>query len=54
MTSSIARAVVQAKLARMAELLADLDTVGEVDGERLRRDRMLCHAVARFLADLST
>lgn len=45
-------ATVHAKLHAMRELLDDLDGVGPVDVELLRRDRLLRYAVERILTSL--
>lgn len=44
--------VVHARLGLMRDLLGDLEVVGGVDPEGLRRDRMLRHAVERILTQL--
>jgi uncharacterized protein YutE (UPF0331/DUF86 family) len=40
------------RLGLMRELLADLESVGEVDARRLRNDRLTRHAVERILTQL--
>lgn len=49
---SIDAEVVVLRLGLMRELLADLDSVGEVDARRLRDDRLTRHAVERILTQL--
>lgn len=49
---SIDAEVVVLRLGLMRELLADLDSVGEVDALRLRDDRLTRHAVERILTQL--
>lgn len=51
-TAAFSPDAVQAKLSRLRDLLADLEIVGRVDGDALRGDRMLCHAVERVLTQL--
>ena len=46
---SIDADVLVLRLGLMRELLADLDSVGEVDARRLRDDRLTRHAVERIL-----
>lgn len=45
-------ATVQAKLRLIRELLDDLDSAGEITGDRLRQDRLLRHAVERMLTQV--
>lgn len=45
-------ATVQAKLRLIRELLDDLDSAGDVTGDRLRQDRLLRHAVERMLTQV--
>ena len=49
---SIDADVLVLRLGLMRELLADLDSVGEVDARRLRDDRLTRHAVERILTRL--
>ena len=49
---SIDADVLVLRLGLMRELLADLDSVGEVDALRLRDDRLTRHAVERILTQL--
>lgn len=49
---SIDAEVVVLRLGLLRELLADLDSVGEVDALRLRDDRLTRHAVERILTQL--
>lgn len=45
-------AVVQERLRLISDLLADLDVIGEVTADRLRRDRIVRHAVERILTQV--
>lgn len=44
--------VVQTRLALIEQLLDDLERTGDVDADRLARDRMLRHAVERILSQI--
>lgn len=43
---------VQARLRRLADLVADLDEVGAVDQERLQRERLTLHALERIITQV--
>lgn len=45
-------ASVQAKLRRLADLVADLDEVGAVGEERLQRERLTLHALERIITQV--
>ncbi|MGH3747381.1 MAG: type VII toxin-antitoxin system HepT family RNase toxin [Micromonosporaceae bacterium] len=49
---TIDRAIVQARLRLMRDLLDDLDHVGEVSVDRFQQDRIVRHAVERILTQL--
>ncbi|MDP9444150.1 MAG: DUF86 domain-containing protein [Actinomycetota bacterium] len=44
--------IVHSRLRLIQDLLDDLDSVGPVDEDRLKQDRMLRHAVERILTQI--